>query len=555
MYNPETRMIAFKRFSPNMISGFWVVVMIALWLAFAPTQAGGPTSYIIVIGNSMEPNFHIGDLVIVHEETRYQVGDAVVYDNLELGNFVFHRIIEQELGHFTLQGDNNSWTDTYQPSKDEVLGKLWLHIPKGGNAIQKIRNPFFMAAIAGVLGAVLAMGFFTGKSKGRKRMNKDWFTSFKQKIREWFTKSDGGEPPRSSSNQGNLLEGFFFTLGLVAFASFVLGIISFSRPATRTVKDEISYDHLGIFAYSTSAPQGVYDANAVKSGDPIFPKLTCGVDITFQYTLLSPQAENITGWHQLTATILEPSSGWQRIVDLQDKVPFTGNAVGTNAKLNLCDMERLIQSMEASTDFHPGSYVLTITPNIQVNGEVAGQALETTFTPELAFKYDRIHFYLLNNEDQSNALSATQTGILSEQRTESNTMRLLGMEMAIPTLRLIAVIGLILSLAGILYIGMNFQNMSTSDPVRFIRTRYGSMLIDIHNADTIDSSTQIDVSSIDDLGKLAERFNAMILHAESSRSNAYYVQGEGTTYRFVMNFQETESDIPADEAGNQEGES
>ena len=50
--------------------------------------------------------------------------------------------------------------------------------------------------------------------------------------------------------------------------------------------------------------------------------------------------------------------------------------------------------------------------------------------------------------------------------------------------------------------------------------------------------------------KLAERFNAMILHAENSDAHVYYVQGEGTTYRFVMNSQKTESTVPADEAKN-----
>lgn len=230
-------MFAFKRYSQNLISGFWVVVMIALWLAFAPTQAGGLASYIIVIGNSMEPNFHIGDLVVVHEEAEYQIGDAVVYRNPDLGNFVFHRIVERELGRFTLQGDNNAWTDDYNPSEEEVLGKLWLHIPNGGDAIQKIRNPYVMAGIAGVLGGILATGFFSGRSKGRKRMNKDWFSALKQKFRRQFTKQGGSESPHlSGSNQGNLLEATFFSLGLVAVASLIIGIISFSRPATRMAK-------------------------------------------------------------------------------------------------------------------------------------------------------------------------------------------------------------------------------------------------------------------------------------------------------------------------------
>jgi signal peptidase I len=556
-FYPSARMTIYKRFSPNLISGFWIVMMIAIWLVFAPAQAGGMASYIIVIGNSMEPNFHIGDLIIVHEEAVYQVGDAVVYRNLELGSFVFHRIIEQEMGRFTLQGDNNSWTDTYQPSSEEVLGKLWLHIPKGGNAMQKIRNPVTMAVIAGVLGCILALGFFTGKSKGRKRMNKEWFASIKQKIQGSFTRLEGSEPHKSSNpNQGNLLEGSVFALGLVAFASLILGIISFSRPATRPTQNDISYEHLGFFAYTASAPSGIYDSNAIQSGDPIFPKVTCSVDMTFQYTLVAGQAENVTGTYQLTATISEQASGWQRVVPLQDETTFSGNAVGTTAKLDLCKMERLTQSMEQGTDFHPGSYTLTVSPNIKVDGVLSGSVLKSTFNPGLAFKYDRVHFYLVKDEEQTgNVLNISESGALRQQKTEANTIKIFSREFAIPALRLTAIIGLLGSLGGLLLLGTRLQNLSKSDPAQFIRTRFDSMMIDVQNADVVDSKTTIDVSSIDHLGKLAERFNALILHTEFSQSHAYYVQGEGTTYRFVLSSQKTGSAIPENEAKSQGGES
>lgn len=553
-------MAIYKRFSPNIFSGFWVAVMITLWLAFAPAQAGGMASYIIVIGNSMEPNFHIGDLVIVHEEADYEIGDAVVYQNLELKNFVFHRIIAEQMGRFTLRGDNNSWTDTYMPSQEEVLGKLWLHIPKGGNVIQKIRTPIGMAVIAGVLGGFLATGFFTNKRKGRKRMDNKpkqaWFTSFKQKMQGWFARSNAPESQKSpNSNNGPLLEGLFFGLGLVALASLIIGIISFSRPATRLVNDDISYDQLGFFAYTAPAPQDVYDANTIQSGDPIFTKLTCSVDVAFQYTLVAQQAENISGTHQLTATIFEQTNGWERTVPLQEKATFSGTSFDTNAKLDLCRIEKLTQSMEQGTDFRPGSYTLSISPNVKVDGNIAGRVLQSTFNTGPEFRYDRIQFYLLSDEERGSLLNVTKSGNLSEEQTVANTMRLFGTELAIPALRLIAIIGLIGSLIGVAVLGISMQNLSQSEPAKYIQTRYSSMMIDIQNADTINSSTFVDVSSIDDLGKLAERFNAMILHAEFSKSHAYYVQDEGTTYRFVMNRQETETAVPANDAGSQGGES
>jgi len=534
-------------------------MMIAIWLTFAPTQAGGMASYIIVIGNSMEPNFHVGDLVIAHEEPNYQIGDAVVYRNLELENFVFHRIISQEMGRYTLKGDNNSWTDTYQPSHEEVLGKLWLRIPRGGTYIQKIRTPFVMTLIAGALGGILATSLFTGKSKGNKHMNKksiqEWFVSIKQKTRSWLAKSNNTESQKSSNpNKGNLLEGSFFVLGLVALASLIIGIISFSRPASRTVIDDVSYEHIGFFSYSASAPQGVYDANAIKSGDPIFTKLTCSVDVSLQYTLIAQQAENIAGTYQLTAIISEPVSGWQRIVPLQTETIFSENAFGSTAKLNFCQMESLTQSMEQGTDFHPSSYILTIAPNIKMEGELSGRALQSSFNPNLIFRYDRVHFYLAQEEEQNNPLNPTETGVISEARTEANTMLLFGAEMAIPALRLFAALGLVGSLAGITLLGLRLQSVSKSNQSRFNRIRYDSMMIDIQNEASINSSNMVDVSSIEDLAKLAERFNAVILHAESDHSHTYYVKGEGNTYRYAMTVIETGSTVPEKEATSQEGE-
>ena len=67
--------------------------------------------------------------------------------------------------------------------------------------------------------------------------------------------------------------------------------------------------------------------------------------------------------------------------------------------------------------------------------------------------------------------------------------------------------------------------------------------------DTISNANIVDVASIEDLAKLAEKFNAMILHAENSSSHAYYVRGEGITYRFVLSV-ETGSTIPEKEAAS-----
>jgi hypothetical protein len=46
-------------------------------------------------------------------------------------------------------------------------------------------------------------------------------------------------------------------------------------------------------------------------------------------------------------------------------------------------------------------------------------------------------------------------------------------------------------------------------------------------------SPVIDVTGVDDLAKLAERQNAMILHTIRDSVDYYFVQSDGTTYRYV----------------------
>jgi hypothetical protein len=250
----------------------------------------------------------------------------------------------------------------------------------------------------------------------------------------------------------------------------------------------------------------------------------------------------------MTATISEPLSGWQRSVPLQDKGIFNGNIGGTTAKLDLCGVERLTQAMEQGTDFHPGVYTLTVSPNVNVTGELAGQALGTSFNPHLTFIYDRVHFYLAKEGEQTDAMSSTQPGILSDWRLEANTLSLFGLTLEVPFLRILSITGFIAALAGLIWLFARLQNMAKDDPVQFIRARYDTSIIDIQNLAGIKAENPVEVSSIDDLAKLAEKFNAAILHFAKGRLHSYYVSGEATVYRFVLTTRETESNLPVEEA-------
>ena len=130
---------------------------------------------------------------------------------------------------------------------------------------------------------------------------------------------------------------------------------------------------------------------------------------------------------------------------------------------------------------------------------------------------------------------------MREIRQTANTMSLLGWHPTILTLRLLALIGLVLSMIGIWLLSSSIQIQAGKSPESAIRLRYGSMLIETQSVGKNESSHMVDVQSIEDLAKLAERYNTVILHENNNDSHSYFANTEGTTYRFVI---DTKTEIP-----------
>src|SRR3954447_2165224 len=103
-----------------LVVGFW-------FFALRPQGLGGPASYALVSGTSMLPKYRTGDVVIVHRQARYRVGDIVAYKvpkgQVGAGAEVIHRIVGgSERAGWTVQGDNRSAPDIWHPKHDLIVG-------------------------------------------------------------------------------------------------------------------------------------------------------------------------------------------------------------------------------------------------------------------------------------------------------------------------------------------------------------------------------------------------------------------------------------------------
>jgi signal peptidase I len=135
-----------------------VAVVTAFWWLLAPPQLGGTTSLATVDGTSMLPRLQRSDLVVLRPAESYHVGEIVGYHSTLLHRVVLHRIVAIKDGRYVFKGDNNRFLDPDQPTRAQLIGRLWFVLPSAGHLIAALRIPWVLATIAAILVAALGLG-------------------------------------------------------------------------------------------------------------------------------------------------------------------------------------------------------------------------------------------------------------------------------------------------------------------------------------------------------------------------------------------------------------
>jgi signal peptidase I len=485
------------------------VGLIAIWVAFAPARLGGQVAYVIVNGISMEPGYHLGDLTIMRKAARYQLGDIVTYRDAEMQAYVIHRIIQVEGDHYVLQGDNNSWIDAYRPTNDEIIGKLWIYIPKLGRLFKWLRSPLNLALTIGLLGGVLMANMMIKPSqRGRSKNN-------------------------PKGNQAGILEGALYLFSFLALVFLGLSLFAFIRPLTRPA-DDIQYQQESHFSYSATGTPIIYDTETVRSGEPVFPRLTCFLNIAFTYNLTGEQLQGISGSYQLIARVMDEQSGWQRTIPMKELTTFTGNSFSAASNLDLCQIVSLVNTLKEETGLRASNFTLEVVPQIILNADAMGNQIVDSFEPRLAFRFDEVHFSLSTPKGQDDPLYSTKQSSAENVNLEPNSLSILGWEPMVGMMRVIALLGLALSLGGLLLAGFHLFRTAQQSEEALIRLKYGGLLVNVYERNLAPAAMLVDVITIDELAKLAERHNTVILHTALDSIHYYMVQCNGLTYRYVF---------------------
>jgi hypothetical protein len=324
----------------------------------------------------------------------------------------------------------------------------------------------------------------------------------------------------------------FFVLGGLALA---LGVFSLLQPTNISLPDNITYQHVGIFTYSANSPSEIYTDGKLKSGEVIFPAVTCQVDLSFYYAFSTSEPVVLQGTSQWTAE-LSSANGWKQTVLSEPILSFNESTLSSNVKLDVCQLNERIQTVEELTGVDNYQYTLTISPNVRVYGEVGGESFEGDFPASLVFIVESNQIYLSKEESQDDPLHPTQSGELVRWTNFVNNLSILSLNIPVPLARWIALGTLIVCLIALLLPEIILKGTQVSDEMKKAKQLFGERLVSIGNISIDPSSHLIQVENLSDLVTLADLLGEKVLYKLTDQDATYYVVSGRTVYHYIKNF-------------------
>jgi signal peptidase I len=511
-----------KYWRNSLLSAGILALTITFWVLFAPVQFGGGASYVILSGNSMAPDFLTGDLVVVRSEQAYNKGDAVAYRHPEIGH-VFHRIIGfHEDGRFLLKGDHNDWIDAYTPSEEDIVGKLWIHIPGIEKTLLALRSPWAFAILVLVFSLLSLRFLFPSDKKHQNR---------------------GKRMTRENNYIGEKILGF----GVLLFLALVLGIFAFQRPLLRTVEVPLSYQQQAVYRYTAEVPEGIYDSDEVQPGEPIFRQLNGSFAVSMDYIFLSTHPAEISGTYQLLARV-QDGSGWKRTLALSPKTEFADKVFTVGGTLNLQEIQDFIDTLEDETGVQRSQYTLTILNEIEISGSLDELTLEESFLPTLEFQINALEVQLRQSSDGANSLlMPSKEGVLTKTIWEQNKISILGFSLPVSLARSLALVAGLSAALSLLLLFQRVYRSSQENEFERLRLWYGPLLVEARNPQLLEQHNYIDVTSLDDLATLAEKDQRVILHLAEEEERHFFVQTNEQLYHYAFREKQRSTELIANQ--------
>jgi signal peptidase I len=573
-----------------------VVACAACVVLFLPANLGGAATYVTTRGTSMEPKFHTGDLAIVKPVNRYRVGDIAVYRSDSLHTLVMHRIIGRDGNRYVFKGDHNSWTDRDRPARADLVGKLWLEVPHGGTALDVVHRNWMFVLAAALLLLFGTSGFAVRRSRRRRRearsiaaavsvstttkrrrtrsrrrgkpraktarAHRSRRSRHRRRSRAVTTHTTSGRrhrggassrPTTRATRRGSKRMRRLGAIQLVSGAALVVclagGAFVWSRSPTDVGITPVGYRNQGAFTYTAPVPEGpVYGTRGLQTGDPVYLRLVSQLDVGFAYHLLTNAPHRASGTVALRADVHD-ATGWHESIELTPATGFLNGVAQLHATLDLAQIQAEVAAAAGATGVRSTTATVAVVADVHVGGRVARLAFTDTFAPELTFQLDPLVMRLTGastpasgagSSSASDALRPVTHGAVTLAHGRRAAVGVFGLNVDVAIARWVALGGAVLSALVLLVVSLMLRPLRRNE-VALIDARDGHMIVPVAASEPgTQRVATIDVTSMSDLVRLAERYDRLILHHARDGAHVYLFEADGIAYRYSIR------DVPTD---------
>ncbi|TFV90185.1 signal peptidase I [Blastococcus sp. CT_GayMR20] len=506
------------------ISAVIALVLTTVWL-FWPAELGGGTTYVSTHGTSMEPEFTTGDLAVLSPAETYAVGDVVAYYSNDLETIVMHRIVSGDADGFVTQGDNNDWLDEERPTADEILGRLFLRIPQGGEVLDALRSPGLSLPMAGVVLALLGATARRPRARRHLRALRGRVSglSLSDRVRSLPVAARASTPTRARARQVALGAGAVTILAAVG-----CGVL-LALPPTQTDTRTLQVHQQGEFAYTGEAEPGTtYPDGTVATGETVWTSLVRNLTVSLTSTVTGPDLAGLGGGMRLDV-VVTAADGWSAVLTSGGVAALQGGTATASVAVDTDEAEELLTRHYDEIGVTGGSATLTVTPVTDLTGTVEGIAFAADPLPGLVFAL----------EDMSLRPAATEaaafaTTVRTEVQTDEvvpRSLTVLGVSVPIGAVRTAvgaALLAALVTLGAAAWVG----RVGRGDVADSFLVRHADRILPVSSFSP--GPTVIDVSDAESLHRVAERFDTVVLHHAGPDEDVFAVRDLDATYRFVV---------------------
>jgi hypothetical protein len=321
--------------------------------------------------------------------------------------------------------------------------------------------------------------------------------------------------------------GALAALGLFA----ALGALAWTRPAERDVTVAGAWAHAGAFSYTASvAPSAVYPTGRIATGDTVFTRLAKRLDVAFDYRLESRAAADVRGAVALGA-VLSDGEGWSRRLTLAPAEPFAGTSARVVGTLDLRAVGTLVERMRRLTGSTATLFTVTVQPVVEVAGYAGPTVLDERYAPALRLALDASGLRPAPSSDgAASAFAVRRPGpaVVSAPAV----LRLGPVAVDVARARLLGGLGVGVSLL-VALVALGVALRTRPDAREAARRRFGARLVDA-DARVPESRWVTDVARADELARIAEHYDRVVLRTTSDDADVYLVDDGVTVYRLVV---------------------